>query len=229
LAELLTDGEVETLRHLGREGMGTNTLRTMASYLAYLEARSLAASGAPLPWPAPEALVLRFVAHHFYDPARRAEDASHGMPVAVEAALRRGWQLRANGPHAPSTVRPALGARWSPSTRPPASSACSRNCALSLGVSSRKLHDMAVERPRFVASLATVLKEGIGPVPGGILILDEAGAVIGAAGASGDSSDNDEAALVAGAGSPFPARRPLWVGAPPAAAGLTIRDARRRR
>jgi len=42
-----------------------------------------------------------------------------------------------------------------------------------------------------------VLKEGIVPVPGGILILDEAGAVIGAAGASGDSSDNDETALVA--------------------------------
>ena len=30
-----------------------------------------------------------------------------------------------------------------------------------------------------------------------VLILDEAGAVIGAAGASGDTSDNDEAALVA--------------------------------
>jgi len=63
--------------------------------------------------------------------------------------------------------------------------------ALSLGVSSRKLHDMAVERPHFIASLATVLKEGIVPVPGGILILDEAGTVIGAAGASGDSSDNE--------------------------------------
>jgi uncharacterized protein GlcG (DUF336 family) len=72
--------------------------------------------------------------------------------------------------------------------------------ALSLSVSSRKLHDMAVERPHFIASLATALKEGIVPVPGGILILDEAGAVIGAAGASGDSSDNDEAALVAAIG-----------------------------
>ncbi len=56
--------------------------------------------------------------------------------------------------------------------------------ALSMGVSSRKLHDMAVERPHFIASLATVFKEGIVPVPGGVLILDEAGMVIGAAGAS---------------------------------------------
>ena len=60
-----------------------------------------------------------------------------------------------------------------------------------------KLHDMAVERPHFIASLASVFKEGIVPVPGGVLILDEAGAVVGAAGASGDTSDNDEAALIA--------------------------------
>ena len=44
--------------------------------------------------------------------------------------------------------------------------------------------------------LASVFKEGIVPVPGGVLILDEAGAVVGA-GASGDTSDNDEAALIA--------------------------------
>jgi uncharacterized protein GlcG (DUF336 family) len=69
--------------------------------------------------------------------------------------------------------------------------------ALSMGVSSRELHDMAVERPHFVASLASVFSEGIVPVPGGVLIRDAEGAVIGAAGASGDTSDNDEAALLA--------------------------------
>ena len=112
LIELLSDGEVETLRHLAREGIGANTLRAMTSDLAYLEAWSAAASGAPLPWPAPEALALRFVAHHLYDPARRAEDPSHGMPEAVEAALRKHGHLRAGGPHAASTVRRRL-ALWS--------------------------------------------------------------------------------------------------------------------
>ena len=112
LAELLSDGEIETLRHLAGEGMGGNTLRAMASDLACLEAWSLAASGGSLPWPAPEGLVLRFVAHHLYDPARRADDPLHGMPGAVEAALRRGGRLRAGGPHAPSTVRRRL-ALWS--------------------------------------------------------------------------------------------------------------------
>ena len=38
LAELLTDDDVETLRHLAREGMGENSLRALASDLAYLEA-----------------------------------------------------------------------------------------------------------------------------------------------------------------------------------------------
>jgi len=71
------------------------------------------------------------------------------------------------------------------------------NGALSMGVSSRKLHDMAVERPHFVASLASVLSDGLVPVPGGVLIRDAGGAVVGAAGASGDTSDNDESALVA--------------------------------
>ena len=39
--------------------------------------------------------------------------------------------------------------------------------ALAMGVSSRKLHDMAVERPHFVASLASVLGEGLVPSPAG--------------------------------------------------------------
>ncbi|OYU74857.1 MAG: integrase, partial [Alphaproteobacteria bacterium PA3] len=38
LAQLLTDEDVATLRHLAREGMGENTLRALASALAYLEA-----------------------------------------------------------------------------------------------------------------------------------------------------------------------------------------------
>ena len=53
LAEILTDQDVETLRHLVNEGMGENTLRALTSDLAYLEAWSLAATGSPLPWPAP--------------------------------------------------------------------------------------------------------------------------------------------------------------------------------
>ena len=36
------------------------------------------------------------------------------------------------------------------------------------------------------------------PVPGGVLILDAAGEVLGAVGVTGDTADNDEIAAVAG-------------------------------
>ncbi len=42
LAELLTDQDVETLRHLVNQGMGDNTLRALTSDLAYLEAWGMA-------------------------------------------------------------------------------------------------------------------------------------------------------------------------------------------
>lgn len=116
LAEILTNQDVETLRHLVNEGMGDNTLRALASDLGYLEAWSRAATGSPLPWPAPEALLLKFVAHHLWDPARRETDPEHGMPDDVDQALRDGGFLRSAGPHAPDTVRRRL-ANWSTLTK----------------------------------------------------------------------------------------------------------------
>ncbi|AIC29509.1 integrase family protein (plasmid) [Rhizobium etli bv. mimosae str. IE4771] len=116
LAEILTDQDVETLRHLVNEGMGANTLRALTSDLAYLEAWALAATENPLPWPAPEALLLKFVAHHLWDPARRENDPEHGMPANVDQALRDGGFLRSTGPHAPDTVRRRL-ANWSTLTK----------------------------------------------------------------------------------------------------------------
>ena len=116
LAELLTDQDVETLRHLVNEGMGANTLRALTSDLAYLQAWSLAASGRSLPWPAPEALLLKFVAHHLWDPEKRLTDPDHGMPAEVEDKLRLQGFLRSSGPHAPDTVRRRL-ATWSTLTK----------------------------------------------------------------------------------------------------------------
>ncbi|NSZ61055.1 tyrosine-type recombinase/integrase (plasmid) [Agrobacterium tumefaciens] len=116
LAELLTDQDVETLRHLVNQGMGDNTLRALTSDLAYLEAWGLAATGRSLPWPAPEALLLKFVAHHLWDPEKRATDPDHGMPDEVDDNLRRQGFLKSTGPHAPDTVRRRL-ASWSTLTK----------------------------------------------------------------------------------------------------------------
>ena len=116
LAELLTDQDVETLRHLVNEGMGVNTLRALTSDLTYLQAWSLASTGASLPWPAPEALLLKFVAHHLWDPEKRRTDPQHGMPFEVEHILRDQGLLKVVGPHAPDTVRRRL-ATWSTLTK----------------------------------------------------------------------------------------------------------------
>jgi len=104
LAQLLTNGDVETLKHLAREGMGDNTLRALASGFAYLEALSRFATGSPLPWPATEGLLLKFVAHHLWDPAKRETDVRPGMPEDVTDALHDDGFLRAGGPHAPATI-----------------------------------------------------------------------------------------------------------------------------
>ncbi|OHV77190.1 site-specific integrase [Rhizobium sp. LCM 4573] len=116
LAELLTDQDIETLRHLVNEGMGANTLRALTSDLAYLQAWCRLATGSPLPWPAPVSLLLKFVAHHLWDPVKRQDDPTHGMPPEVESSLRSQGLLKAAGPHAPSTVRRRL-TSWSILTR----------------------------------------------------------------------------------------------------------------
>lgn len=69
--------------------------------------------------------------------------------------------------------------------------------ALGLGVSSRKIADMAAERPTFVASLASLAPQGIVPAAGGVIVMRD-GEIVGAVGVTGDTSDNDEACALAG-------------------------------
>lgn len=116
LAELLTDHDIETLRHLVNQGMGANTLKALTSDLAYLEAWGLAATGKSLPWPAPEALLLKFLAHHLWDPEKRQNDPDHGMPANIDQLMRDQGFLKSTGPHAPDTVRRRL-ASWSTLTK----------------------------------------------------------------------------------------------------------------
>jgi uncharacterized protein GlcG (DUF336 family) len=70
--------------------------------------------------------------------------------------------------------------------------------AIALGVSSRQIAKMAAERPHFVAAVSHAVGGSLIPVAGGVLIRDAKGAVLGAVGVSGDTSDNDEIAAAAG-------------------------------
>jgi uncharacterized protein GlcG (DUF336 family) len=70
--------------------------------------------------------------------------------------------------------------------------------AVALGVSSRTIGKMAAERPHFVAAVTHAVGGSLIPVAGGVLIRDAKGQLLGAVGVSGDTSDNDELAAVAG-------------------------------
>ena len=70
--------------------------------------------------------------------------------------------------------------------------------ALAVGTGTRWLNANAETRPHFVNALNGVSGGAIVPVPGGVLIRDEAGETLGAVGITGDTSENDEACAVAG-------------------------------
>jgi uncharacterized protein GlcG (DUF336 family) len=70
--------------------------------------------------------------------------------------------------------------------------------ALALGMGSRSLMARAEQQPYFITSAAAAIGGRLIPVPGGVLVKDETGAVVGCVGVSGDTSDNDELAAVAG-------------------------------
>jgi uncharacterized protein GlcG (DUF336 family) len=72
------------------------------------------------------------------------------------------------------------------------------NAALTLGMGSRALMGRAEEQGYFVTAVGAAVGGSFVPVPGGVLVRDTDGALLGAVGISGDNSDNDEAAAVAG-------------------------------
>lgn len=72
------------------------------------------------------------------------------------------------------------------------------NGALAFNMGTRSLEKLAKERPHFLAGAVSAIEGGIVPVAGGVLIKDRDGTILGAVGVSGDTSDNDEIAALAG-------------------------------
>jgi len=70
--------------------------------------------------------------------------------------------------------------------------------ALALGVSSRKVGEMAAERPWFIGAFASSAPHPVIPAAGGVIVVGADGTPIGAVGVTGDTSDNDELAALAG-------------------------------
>ena len=72
------------------------------------------------------------------------------------------------------------------------------NAAIAIGMGTRALMNRAEQQAYFIQAINGLAGGDMVPVPGGVLIRDNAGTLIGAIGISGDTSDNDEAAAVAG-------------------------------
>ena len=70
--------------------------------------------------------------------------------------------------------------------------------AVGFGASSRALAERARDNPNFFVTLAATAQGKFLPQTGAVLIQDEQGRVLGAAGASGGTGDEDEAICAAG-------------------------------
>ena len=64
--------------------------------------------------------------------------------------------------------------------------------AIALGMGSRAIYERAKEQPYFIQSMNALSGGSLVPVPGGVLIRRD-GAILGAVGITGDTSDNDVA------------------------------------
>ena len=67
-----------------------------------------------------------------------------------------------------------------------------------LGIAGQAQMARAEQQAYFMAAVNGVFGGAVVPVPGGVLVQDKRGKVIGAVGVTGDTSDNDEVAALAG-------------------------------
>ena len=73
------------------------------------------------------------------------------------------------------------------------------NGTLALGIGSRAIAQRAESQAYFIQSVNALAGGSLVPVPGGVLIrATPGGMIVGAVGITGDTSDNDEAAAIAG-------------------------------
>ncbi len=70
--------------------------------------------------------------------------------------------------------------------------------AIGLGLGGQELAKRATAMPGFMNALSDIAGGAAVPVPGGVLIRDASGGILGAVGVTGDTSANDEACAVAG-------------------------------
>src|SRR6476659_7741355 len=116
----------------------------------------------------------------------RAESKKNGYkPMAVVVIDASGHLKSAQREDGASMFRTdiAMGKAWA---------------AVGMGAASRVLAQRARDNPNFYTTLAATAGGKFLPQTGAVLIVDAEGGVLGAAGASGGSGDEDEAICIAG-------------------------------
>lgn len=124
-------------------------------------------------------------AERMIDAALAERRRMQAKPVAV-AVIDDGGHLKAmKREDGASMFRPdvALGKAWG---------------AVAMGEGSRGLARKARENPAFLGALSGAAKGRLLPNPGGVLIRDADGTILGAVGISGDSGPNDERLAMVG-------------------------------
>ncbi len=119
------------------------------------------------------------------DAALAAGRAENMMPLTVAVLDAGGHLLAFKREDGSGILRPqvAIGKAWG---------------ALGMGQSSRTLRDRLNDRPSFIGALSDAADGRFIPVPGGVLIRNDDGRMLGAVGISGDTSDKDEFCAIAG-------------------------------
>lgn len=70
--------------------------------------------------------------------------------------------------------------------------------AIAMGLGSRALYERVQKQAYFLDAMNALADGALVPVPGGVLIRDAEGVLLGAVGITGDNSDNDEMCALAG-------------------------------
>ncbi|VVN65123.1 hypothetical protein PS718_00044 [Pseudomonas fluorescens] len=124
------------------------------------------------------ALTLK-VAVNLVNEAINAGRGINAAPLTIAVLDSGGHLIALQREDGASLLRPqiAIGKAWG---------------AIALGKGSRLLAVDAQQRPAFFAALNSMGQGSVVPAPGGVLIRDQAGEVLGAIGISGDLSDVDE-------------------------------------
>ncbi|AJE44463.1 GlcG protein [Streptomyces nodosus] len=123
--------------------------------------------------------IAQRIAHTVLEEGRRRGTA----PLTVAVLDAGGHQVVLYRQDGAGIVRPqiAVGKAWG---------------SLGLGFSSRGIAEAAKRFPGFFDALAVASDGRMFPAPGGVLLRDGSGVIVGAVGVSGDSSDVDEACAV---------------------------------